>query len=48
MDGPDVRWLHEALFPPLAIGFTLLAYALARELRRPGIRPCSPSRSSRR
>ncbi|MFB4307449.1 hypothetical protein [Actinomadura sp. GTD37] len=36
LDGPDVRWLHEALFPLLAIGFTLLVFALARELRRPG------------
>ncbi|MFE9101168.1 hypothetical protein [Actinomadura geliboluensis] len=35
LDGPDVRWLHEALFPLLAFGFTLLLYALARELRRP-------------
>ncbi|MFA1542516.1 hypothetical protein [Actinomadura monticuli] len=36
LDGPDLRWLHEALFPLLAAGFTLLVFALARELRRPG------------
>ncbi|MBO2447876.1 hypothetical protein J4573_12300 [Actinomadura barringtoniae] len=28
LDGPDVRWLYHALFPLLAIGFTLLAQAL--------------------
>ncbi|NKZ07607.1 hypothetical protein [Actinomadura latina] len=36
LGGPDLRWLHEALFPLLAIGFTLLVFALARELRRSG------------
>ncbi|MFA1547871.1 hypothetical protein [Actinomadura chokoriensis] len=36
LDGPDLRWLHEALFPLLAVGFTLLVFALSRELHRSG------------
>lgn len=36
LDGPDLQWLHEALFPLLAAGFTLLVFALARELRHSG------------
>jgi hypothetical protein len=35
LDGPDLQWLHEALFPLLAIGFTAFAFALSRESRRP-------------
>lgn len=35
LDGPDLPWLHNALFPLLATGFTAFAFALSRELRRP-------------
>ncbi|GGV18332.1 hypothetical protein GCM10010182_44610 [Actinomadura cremea] len=35
LDGPDLPWLHHALFPLLALGFTTFAFALSRELRRP-------------
>ncbi|MFC5751322.1 hypothetical protein [Actinomadura rugatobispora] len=34
LDGPDLPWLYHALFPLLALGFTVLAYALSRDLRR--------------
>ncbi|MFG2090044.1 MULTISPECIES: hypothetical protein [unclassified Spirillospora] len=30
LGGPDLQWLHHALFPLLATGFTLLAFALTR------------------
>jgi hypothetical protein len=35
LDGPDLPWLYHALFPLLALGFSVLAYALSRDLRRP-------------
>ncbi|MEU5882454.1 hypothetical protein [Spirillospora sp. NPDC047279] len=33
LDGPDLQWLNQALFPLLMIGFTLLARALLPESR---------------
>lgn len=35
LDGPDLPWLQGALFPLLATGFTVLAFALSRESARP-------------